>query len=181
MKLLIHGCCADCTLKFVESIKKEKLDFEEIAVYFYNPNIHPRSEYHSRLKALQLTMQDKSVRIIIPDWKPSEYFKNLKSNKKPERCISCWNTRLEKTSKFAKENSFSHFSSTLLSSQYQSSEMVTEIGEKLALKNGVIFFKPKKMCKDLQTKGFYKQIFCGCVYSLTERMEEKFKENGKDN
>ncbi len=181
MKLLLHGCCADCTLKFVESIKEEGT-LKQFAVYYYNPNIHPRSEYHSRLKAMQLMIQDKVVKLIIPDWKPSDYFLVQANNKKPERCLRCWSLRLENTAKFAKENGYTHFSSTLVTSQYQDSEKVIEIGKAMAQKYGLKFLTPKSICTDLKTKGFYKQIFCGCCYSLTERFEEKFiQNNGEDN
>jgi len=180
MKLLIHACCADCLLKMVESIKLEK-KFEEIEVYYYNPNIHPRSEYQSRLKAMQLMVGD--LKMIVADWKPSEYFGCLKPTlpslekgglKKSERCLRCWRLRLEKTAEFAKKNGFEAFSSTLLTSEYQNSEMIEKIGKEVGKKHNVQFLIPNKICKKLETKGFYKQVFCGCCYSLTEKFEEKF-------
>jgi len=173
MKLLIHACCTDCLLKMVESIKSEK-NFEEIEVYYYNPNIHPRSEYQSRLKAMQLMIKD--LKLIIPDWKPSDYFGEIKNKEKGKRCIDCWNLRLEKTAKFAKENGFESFTSTLLTSEYQNGEIIEKIGKKIGKKYEINFFVPKNVCKHLETKGFYKQVFCGCCYSLVERFEEKFNE-----
>jgi len=186
MKLLIHACCTDCLLKMVESIKLENV---EIEIYYYNPNIHPRSEYQSRLKAMQLMIKD--LKLIIPDWKPSEWFESLIQNpsvplcgtsplderetlKKGIRCIKCWNLRLEKTAKFAKENGFESFTSTLLTSEYQNGEIIEKIGKEIGKKYEIEFFVPKNVCKHLETKGFYKQVFCGCCYSLVERFEEKF-------
>jgi len=205
MKLLIHACCADCLLKMVESIKSEK-KFSEIAVYYYNPNIHPRSEYQSRLKAMQLMILN--LKMIVPDWKPSDYFgvvnlspdkpgsllnkealiQNLsvptkvgtsplnkgRNLKKGVRCVKCWGLRLEETAKFAKKNGFDGFSSTLLTSEYQNSEMIEKIGKEIGEKYEIEFLVPKNICKKLETKGFYKQVFCGCCYSLAERFEEKF-------
>ena len=173
MKLLIHACCADCLLKMVESIKAEKR-FNEIVVYYYNPNIHPRSEYQSRLKAMQLMVGD--LKMIVADWKPSDWFKKVETYKKPDRCIKCWRLRLEKTAEFAKENGFGAFSSTLLTSEYQNGEMIEKIGKEIGEKVGIEFLIPKNIRKHLETKGFYKQIFCGCCYSLMERFEEKFNE-----
>ncbi len=198
MKLLIHACCTDCLLKMVESIKSENVGAygntplqTEMAVYYYNPNIHPRSEYQSRLKAMQLMIKD--LKIIIPDWRPSEWFEMQNPFKpfpnpsldragkikkidfsKPNRCINCWNLRLEKTAKFAKENGFESFTSTLLTSEYQNGEMIEKIGKEIGKKYEIEFFVPKNICKHLETKGFYKQVFCGCCYSLVERFEEKF-------
>jgi len=188
MKLLIHACCADCLLKMVESVKAEKR-FNEIVVYYYNPNIHPRSEYQSRLKAMQLMIGD--LKMVVADWKPSEWFNEInppspdksgatsldrEAFKKEVRCPKCWRLRLEKTAEFAKENGFDAFSSTLLTSEYQNSEMIEKIGKEIGEKVGIDFLIPKKVCKKMETKGFYKQIFCGCCYSLVERFEEKFNE-----
>jgi hypothetical protein len=181
MKLLIHACCADCLLKMVESVKAEKR-FSEIVVYYYNPNIHPRSEYQSRLKAMQLMIGD--LKMIVADWRPSEWFEtNLPKSlfdkrdfSKPNRCIKCWRLRLERTAEFAKKNEFGAFSSTLLTSEYQNGEMIEKIGKEIEEKVEIKFLVPKNICKKLETKGFYKQIFCGCCYSLVERFEEKFKE-----
>lgn len=180
MKLLIHACCADCLLKMVESIRSEKR-FDEIEVYYYNPNIHPRSEYQSRLKAMQLMIG--KLKMIVPDWKPSEYFETQNPSKspfdkretsKPKRCEKCWKLRLEKTAEYAKKNGFDCFTSTLLTSEYQNSEMIEKIGKEIGKKYEIEFLIPKNICKKLETKGFYKQVFCGCCYSLTERFEEKF-------
>lgn len=171
MKLLIHTCCADCLLKMVESIRAENR-FSEISAYYYNPNIHPRSEYQSRLKAVQLMVGD--LKLVIGDWRPAEYFEVIKNKKKGERCIDCWTLRLEKTAKYAKTNDFKAFTSTLLTSDYQNGEMIKKIGKNIGEKYDIEFFVPTNICKHLDTKGFYKQTFCGCVYSLVERLEEKF-------
>ena len=171
MKLLIHACCADCVLKFLESKSEKK--WEEMAVYYYNPNIQPRSEYLSRLKAIQKVLENKEVKLIIPDWSPREYFEVVKTEK--GRCVKCWNLRLGKTAEYAKKNGFEYFSSTLVTSQYQNRKMIEVIANKLAAEKEVKFFVPKKVCCDLKTAGFYKQFYCGCVYSLKERFEEKYK------
>lgn len=189
MKLLIHACCADCLLRMVESINRANHDSplqDDITVYYYNPNIHPRSEFQSRLKAMQLMIGD--LKMVVADWRPSEWFDGLilspdkpesllnkeRSLKKEIRCPKCWRLRLERTAKYAKENGFDGFSSTLLTSEYQNTKMIEKIGQEMAKKYKIKFVIPKNICKHLETKGFYKQIFCGCCYSLIERYEEKF-------
>jgi len=84
---------------------------------------------------------------------------------------------LEATAKYAAENNFEVFSSTLVTSEYQNQEKIEKIANKLAEKYKIKFWKPKEMCCDLKTSGFYKQFFCGCVYSLRERYEEKYKDD----
>ena len=44
---------------------------------FYPEGNNPRSEYQSRLKAMQLMIKD--IKLIIPDWKPSDYFEVVKN------------------------------------------------------------------------------------------------------
>jgi epoxyqueuosine reductase len=169
MKLLLHACCADCVLKFLESAKEKK--FDEINVYYYNPNIHPRSEYQSRLAAIQQVLP-KTVKLIIPDWRPQDYFSVVKNP--DDRCSFCWRLRLSKTAEYAVKNNYSHFSSTLLTSHYQDQNIIKNVGVSLAETHKVSFYIPKNICSDLETSGFYKQFFCGCVYSLEERFEEKY-------
>lgn len=172
MKLLLHACCADCAIKFLEAAKKEKI---EVTIFYYNPNIHPRAEYTARLKAMQQVAKEREVKIIVADWSPREYFEKIKSKEAGKRCIDCWNLRLEKTARYAKLNDFEYFSSTLVSSEYQDQEKIEKIAKSKAMKLGVKFWKPKKIDENIKTSGFYKQFFCGCVYSLEERYEEKYK------
>jgi len=172
MKLLLHGCCADCILKFVKSIKSE-INIEEVVVYFYNPNIHPRAEYLARLKAAQKISEEKGIKLVVPDWSPKEYFEKIKN--KNNRCKKCWNLRLEKSFEYALKNNFEIVSTTLLSSHYQNKEEIEKIGKELEEKYKIKFLVPKKIEKDLKTSGFYKQNYCGCCFSLTEDWLDKFR------
>jgi len=167
MKVLIHTCCADCLLKLVNS-----LEGDEVVAYFYNPNIHPRSEYLARLKAIQKITEENKIKLVVPDWSPKEYFEVIKD--KNNRCDKCWNLRLNKTFEYAKKNNFEAVSTTLLSSHYQNKETIKKIGKELEKEYKIKFLVPKKIDKELKTSGFYKQNYCGCAYSLTEDWEKKF-------
>ena len=170
MKLLLHACCADCTLKYISSLKDQSID--SFSVYYYNPNIHPRSEYQARLKAMQQICQKENIHLIVPDWKPQDYFSQVKSPQ--NRCPLCWNLRLQKSALFASQNNYTHLSSTLLSSHYQDADKITSLLQKACLDNHIKDYQPKHVCQDLPTSGFYKQFFCGCCYSLTERYQQKY-------
>lgn len=176
MKVLIHTCCADCLLKMVDSLKNESKYFE-ITAYFYNPNIHPRSEYLTRLKATQKICEENNIKLVVPDWSPKEWFKKIKSGdlKNKNRCENCWKLRLGKTFEYARKNNFEVVSTTLLTSHYQSKEKIVEIGEELEKEFGIKFLVPSKVSSELKTSGFYKQNYCGCCYSLVEAWTEKFK------
>ena len=167
MKLLIHTCCADCLLKIKNSLE------DEVMAYFYNPNIHPRSEYLARLKAIQKIAEENKIKLVVPDWSPKEYFEKIKD--KNSRCEKCWKLRLNKTFEYAKKNNFEAVTTTLLSSHYQNKEIIEKIGKELEEKYKIKFLIPKKIDRELKTSGFYKQNYCGCGYSLTEAWENKFK------
>jgi len=176
MKILIHTCCADCLLKMVDSLKNESV---EIVGYFYNPNIHPRSESLTRLKAAQKICEENKIKLVVPDWSPKEYFNQIKPFPDPSldragRCIECWKLRLGKTFEYAKEKGFEMVSSTLVTSHYQNKEKIVEIGKNLEKEFGIKFLVPKEVTSDLKTSGFYKQNYCGCCYSLVEAWTKKF-------
>ncbi len=190
MKLLVHACCADCLLKFIDSIKKENKEITGIEVYFYNPNIHPRSEYMSRLKAIKKISEENKIKLIVADWSPREYFKGTKPTlpslnpskadafrraSKAGRCIYCWKLRLEKTFEYAKKNNFEIVSSTLVTSYYQDQKTIEKIAKEIENDYKIKFLVPEIVSKELKTTGFYKQNYCGCCYSLVEAWEDKFK------
>jgi len=168
MRILVHTCCADCLLRVWKSWPKESF---EVVGYFYNPNIHPRSEYQSRLAAVRKVARELEIEMIIPDWKPKEFFEATEGNK--GRCEKCWKLRVEKTAEQARNKHFDRFSTTLLASKHQDQKKIAYLGKAAGNRLGVKFETPGKMT-DESTSGFYKQFFCGCVDSLKERFEEKY-------
>jgi predicted adenine nucleotide alpha hydrolase (AANH) superfamily ATPase len=182
---LIHACCADCLLKLVEQLPNK-----DASIYFYNPNIYPREEYLARLNAVKKVNQELKLKLIVPAYRPQEYFSNFsrENNDKPSsfshenfkiidknsRCPQCWYLRLRKTFEYAKENDFDQVTSTLLSSCYQDQDKIKKIADKLSKDFEIKFYFPEKIDHHKKTCGFYKQNFCGCLYSLIEKSREKY-------
>ena len=50
MKLLLHTCCAPCSVYCIDTLRNEKI---EPTIYWYNPNIHPYMEYKARRDCLK--------------------------------------------------------------------------------------------------------------------------------
>lgn len=177
-KLLIHTCCTDCLLNLIHSLKEEKQidNHTELTLLFYNPNIHPRAEYLERLNALKKIVEQGSIKqpskIVVPEYKPKEYFEAIA--KQSKRCIGCWSVRMAYLFKYAKEANIKNVSSTLLSSHYQDTNTIIEIARKLE-NNYIKVIYPQNEHEHIKTGGFYKQNFCGCCFSLAERMLEKYK------
>ena len=49
MNLLLHICCAPCSVACIEQLRGEGI---EPVGFWYNPNIHPYTEYQARKHTL---------------------------------------------------------------------------------------------------------------------------------
>lgn len=169
MKLLLHTCCAPCSVYCIDSLREEGI---EPTVYWFNPNIHPYMEYKMRRDTLIQYTKDIGVEAIFEEnYGLKEFCRNV-INDLENRCQNyCYPVRLEQTAKYAKEHGYSHFSTTLLVSPYQNHEMLIRVAEEMAKKYGVEFLyrdfrvgfrQGQEKAKEL---GLYRQKYCGCVFS----------------
>ena len=173
MKLLLHTCCAPCSVYCIDSLRKENI---EPTIYWYNPNIHPYMEYKSRRDCLkEYTKQIEVESIFEEEYGLKEFCKNV-INDLQNRCKNyCYKVRLEQTAKYAKENGYDAISTTLLISPYQNHELLKEIGEEVAKKYGLTFlYRDFRIgFREGQAKarelGLYMQKYCGCVFSEEDR------------
>ena len=112
MKLLMHTCCAPCSVFCIESLREEGI---EPVSYWYNPNIHPYMEYKTRRDTLIEYAKNIDLNLIIEeDYGLKEFCKNV-SNDVENRCANyCYRVRMEQTAKYAKENGYDAFTTTLL-------------------------------------------------------------------
>jgi hypothetical protein len=179
--LLVHVCCADCLLKLVEVVfPRIGLSQKSIQLFFYNPNIHPEQEHLARQKAVQKIAKDLDLALTMQNWTPGDYFGALclKTSAiipdKSVRCPQCYKLRLDRTVAYASQNGFSSFTTTLLTSRYHDREKIITIGLKLGATHKVKFVPYEVPTDCLKTSGFYKQNYEGCVFSLLERMREKY-------
>lgn len=175
MRLLLHICCGPCALYPIKELTNNK--FEEVIGYYYNPNIHPPSEYKKRKTALQNTEEKLGFKVIYPRYRMEEYFRKVVSNEDaPGRCKSCWWLRLEETAEFAKKNRFTAFTTTLLISPYQDHMLIKSIGEEIAKSKELEFYYRdfrkgfRESQEDAKRYDMYRQQYCGCVFSELERV-----------
>ena len=64
MKLLMHTCCAPCSIYCIDSLREEGI---EPTIYWYNPNIHPYMEYKARRDTLKEYAQSINVEAIFEE------------------------------------------------------------------------------------------------------------------
>ena len=180
MKLLLHTCCAPCSVYCIDSLRKEEI---EPTLYWYNPNIHPFTEYKLRKEALKEYSEKINVNLIIEDeYGLDEFCKNVIDDL-DGRCIKyCYPIRLRKTFEYAKANGYDTISTTLLYSIYQNHEYIKMLCEKLSEEFGIAFlyrdfrvgfWEGHDRAKDA---GIYMQKYCGCVFSEEDRYLKKKKD-----
>ena len=175
-KILLHCCCAPCSLSCVEPLRNEGVD---ITAFWFNPNIHPFKEYEARRDCLVEFMENEKIPLVVKeDYGLREFVKNV-ADDIDGRCVYCYSVRLEETAKYAKENGFDGFTSTLFSSLYQNHEMMVKRAEELAEKYGIEFyyrdFRPnfREGNQKAREMGLYLQKYCGCIFSEEDRYQKQ--------
>ncbi|MBC7320840.1 epoxyqueuosine reductase QueH [bacterium] len=176
MKLLLHICCARCVIYPLERLKTRY----EVIGYYFNPNIHPTTEYILRGEALRSYLEKESIPLFIGEYTPYIHLR-MALDSLESRCEACYLLRLRETIRKAKDLGIRYFSTTLLASPYQDHIKIREIGEKLAKEEDVEFYyedfrigwrDSQKVADEL---GIYKQKYCGCIFSEYERFKNKVK------
>ena len=175
-EVLMHTCCAPCSVSCIEMLREEKY---EPVLFWYNPNIHPYTEYQKRLDSLWEYSMDIGVELIVKDEYKIKGFIEEAIKDIENRCVEvCYKIRLEETAKAAKELGYKKFTTTLLVSPYQDTEMLIKIGRELAKKYKLEFvvLDFKSRFREGQSKakelGLYMQKYCGCIFSEAERYKK---------
>lgn len=172
MKLLLHTCCAPCSVYCIKSLRAENI---EPALYWYNPNIHPYAEYKARRDCLVEYAKTKDVKLILEDTYGLDEFCRNVVDKITTRCEDyCYPKRLRQVFEYAKQNGYDAVSTTLLYSIYQKHEVIADLMEALAGEYGIEFlyrdFRKgwQEGQDEARAAGLYMQKYCGCVFSEEE-------------
>ncbi|MCX2717074.1 epoxyqueuosine reductase QueH [Helicobacter sp. MIT 21-1697] len=178
--MLVHICCSVDSHYFLSEIQKIYPDTTMIG-YFYNPNIHPKSEYDLRLLDVRRSCKMLGVRLVEEEYESQKWFESVKgleeAPEKGERCVKCFDMRLEKTAQMAHTMSIESFTSTLLSSPLKEQQILFAQGEQIAQHYGLYFIKV-----DVRSNGgtqaqsqlankdrLYRQTYCGCQFALSKQ------------
>jgi len=176
-KLLLHTCCAPCLSSVFESLEKNY----EISSLYFNPNIAPSEEYGRRLSELERFSGERDFLLIkgtydLKSWtcevKPLRFL-----GERSERCWRCYRIRLTNAFETARERNYGMVGTTLSVSPHKNAEMINAIGQELGRKYRIEFmaadFKKNdgyRRSVELSARyGFYRQNYCGCIYSKMER------------
>lgn len=182
MKLLLHSCCGPCTIYPASVLRLDEFD---ITAYFFNPNIHPFTEFRRRKETLSDFCSDQSIPLILEkEYGLRDFLRKVVYLEK-ERCFICYSWRLEKTVRYAAANGYAAFTSTLLYSKYQNHLNLKEVGFHLANRYGIKFiyrdFRDgwQKGIDESKQLEMYRQPYCGCIYSEQERYDNTLRKRKK--
>ncbi len=184
--MLVHICCAVDSHYFLEKIQEEYPD-EKLVGYFYDPNIHPYSEYRLRYLDVEYSCKKLGIPLLEGAYNLEEWLKKVKGMEhlpeKGDRCTVCYDDRLDNSVQKALELGHDKFTTTLLISPKKSQEKLDIIGNNLEKKTGVKFiFKDYRSGNGMELQGkrvkensLYRQNYCGCLFGLTAQRENQKK------
>jgi predicted adenine nucleotide alpha hydrolase (AANH) superfamily ATPase len=177
-KLLLHSCCAPCSGEVMEALLFSEIPF---SIFFYNPNIHPVQEYEIRKQENIAFAQKHNVPFIDADYDKDNWFERVKGLEwEPERgkrCTACFDMRFERTALYAYEHGFNLICSSLGISRWKDMDQINSSGIRAASRYPNITYwtynwrkngGSERMYQIAKREEFYKQEYCGCVYSLRD-------------
>lgn len=174
MKLLLHICCGPCGIYVAQKLRENY----QVTLFFYNPNIWPEEEYRKRFNVLIHWNKKENFELIEGQNNQADWLQAIKGlEDKPEggaRCPVCFKFRLEETARYAKDNGYQYFASTLTSGRNKKATVIDPLGQSLAEQYGLEFIaadwkkqggqeQSRKLSEEL---GLYRQHYCGCQFGL---------------
>tara|TARA_B100000470_G_scaffold200718_1_gene172573 strand:+ start:299 stop:865 length:567 start_codon:yes stop_codon:yes gene_type:complete len=164
----------------------------ETTIFFYNPNIHPRSEYDLRKDENIRYAEKLGMGFVDADYDSDNWFERVRGlEMEPERgarCTVCFDMRFERTALYAAENGYNLISSTLGISRWKNMDQINASGTRAAARwNDMHYWTfnwrkqggAARMVELSKREEFYQQEYCGCVYSLRDTNDWRL-ENGRE-
>ena len=184
--MLVHICCSVDSHYFLQKIQEE-YPTEKLVGFFYDPNIHPYSEYRLRLLDVQYSCNKLGIELIEGEYDLEAWLKIVKGlesqPEKGDRCTVCFDRRLDVSVNKAIELGHDKFTTTLLISPKKSQEKLEIIGKSLETKyNCKFIFKDYRSGNGIELQGkevkknnLYRQNYCGCMFGLNAQRESQEK------
>ena len=172
MKVLLHICCAPCAIYPLKALRGEG---HETTGFFYNPNIHPYTEFERRREALAAYSRISLLPLIVDETYDLHAFLKAALDAGADRCAACYRIRLDAAFRKAAEEKADAVTTTLLYSIYQRHEVIAAVAEELSSRYETPFlykdFRPgwKEGQAEARSLGIYRQNYCGCIFSEYER------------
>jgi predicted adenine nucleotide alpha hydrolase (AANH) superfamily ATPase len=184
--VLVHICCSVDSHYFLQKLQKHCID-EELIGFFYDPNIHPYSEYRLRLLDVQRSCDMLGIRLIEGEYDYDGWLKAVRGlENEPEkgaRCSVCFDSRFEATAKLAQQLKQKRYTSTLLTSPKKSLSQLELSGKSIGARYGVEFvafdFRKNSGTQEqnilAKRDKLYRQDYCGCMFALNQQRSQQNK------
>lgn len=172
MNILLHQCCGPCSIYPVRSLKEQ---MHSVTALFYNPNIHPMKELYLRMEGAAEVCRMEEIPMMVNREYGLIPFTRANAGAEDARCAGCYRVRMRYTAQIAKEHRFDAFTTSLLYSKYQNHEQITAICYEVSQELGIPFHYAdyrtgwKYGIEESKLMGIYRQQYCGCIYSETDR------------
>lgn len=182
--MLVHICCSVDSHFFLQKLK-EKYPNEELVGFFYDPNIHPYSEYRLRLLDVQRSCKRLGIELIEGEYDYEAWLKAVRGlenePEKGKRCEVCFDRRLQVAAKKAKELGHKRYTTTLLVSPLKSQEQLRKSAAKVdkELETEFVFedFRSfggtQLQARVTKEQKLYRQDYCGCIFGLSQQRASK--------
>lgn len=164
----------------------------DLTIFFYNPNIHPKKEYEIRKNENIRFAEKLNIPFIDADYDVQNWFARAKglenAPERGERCTKCFDMRFERTALYAFENNFKIITSSLGISRWKDMDQINDCGIRAAKNyDGVNYWTynwrkaggAERMYQIAKKEEFYKQEYCGCIFSLRDSNDWRRK-NGRE-
>ena len=184
--MLVHICCSVDSHYFLQKLQADYPD-EKLTGFFYDPNIHPYSEYYLRLLDVKRSCKMLGIDLIEGQYDVEKWLEAVRGlEHEPEkgaRCSVCFDRRFEVSAQKASELGERIFTSTLLTSPKKSLKQLQYAGNILAEKFGIEFIAPDyRKASGTQEQNIlakedalYRQDYCGCLFGLTMQRDQQKK------
>jgi predicted adenine nucleotide alpha hydrolase (AANH) superfamily ATPase len=184
--MLVHICCSVDSHYFLQKLQKEYPE-EKLTGFFYDPNIHPYSEYYLRLLDVKRSCNMLGIELIEGEYDVENWLGTVRGlehePEKGSRCSVCFDRRFEISAKQAFEIGEKTFTSTLLTSPKKSLKQLQAAGDALGQKYGITFVAPDyRKASGTQEQNIlakedalYRQDYCGCMFGLNIQRDQQEK------
>lgn len=178
--MLVHICCSVDSHYFLQKLRQTLPD-EPLVGYFYDPNIHPYSEYILRYMDAKRSCDKLGVELILGEYEYEEWLAGTKGledePEKGKRCAYCFDFRVGNSAKMAKKLGHTSITTTLLMSPKKDFSQL-----EAALNRAIEGTDLKAYAVDFRINGgtneqfmlakndkLYHQNYCGCIFALSKQ------------
>ena len=168
-------------------MEKLQKDFpeEKLTGFFYDPNIHPYSEYQLRLLDVKRSCKKLGIELLEGEYDYENWLEAVRGlEKEPEkgaRCEVCFDKRFTTSAKKALELGEKKITTTLLVSPLKSQEQLKRVGDEFYKSHGVEFIAvdyrsgggTQDQSRVTKEKQLYRQDYCGCIFGLTMQRDQQ--------